>query len=253
VKDAHFSRLRFIKKLATSPVDQLPDIPDGVELDENESAVIEEVWSLLPDLTLEDGDLAYHVVVKPLAFFPAYCHLSALFEQHQFPQFAAIPLRRSLIPPHVTIDTKILICHILCISRTAEIGLDDMGRTALWQEVFDLNHPAFRERKQKGLPFGWMVSTDGVGLSVHLKNPALKYGHKAKRRSKESLRNEVRSTYFQHHLDAIRRCPNIAVFDPNLRDILYGRHIHTNKTLRYTSNQRAHGTGTRRYRKKREG
>ena len=250
MKDRYYARLRLIKRVATFQ-NLTPEVAETLELDDNEFAVISEVWNLLPDIA-SDGDLAYHVVVEPLTFLPAYCQLSALFEHHGFPQFSATPLRRTLIPPHVVIDTKILICHVLGISRTAENGLTDAGRRALWGQVFDLESPAFRERKQKGLSFEWMISTDGVAVSVHLKNPNLSYGHKAKKKSKELLRNEVRATYFQHHLDHIRRFGNVVVVDPNYRDILFCRHIHTNETLRYTSNQRAHETGTRRYRKKRE-
>ncbi|KAI9106282.1 hypothetical protein DFS34DRAFT_682302 [Phlyctochytrium arcticum] len=134
VRHQYFSRVRYIKRLATSAEDPQP--PEGVHLEDDESAVIQEIRDLLPEMAREDGDLAYHVVVEPLTFFPAYCQLSSLYEQHGFPQFSVLPLRQSLVPSHVVIDTKILVTQI--VGRSAGI-LGQMDDERLFAKT--VRHP----------------------------------------------------------------------------------------------------------------
>ncbi|KNC98892.1 uncharacterized protein SPPG_09322 [Spizellomyces punctatus DAOM BR117] len=107
---AFFTRLRYLKSVFL--FDIVPESLDDLTAEESE--LLEEMWSFIP---LSDQPLAYSVAVDPLAFFPAYCKLSVLYERHGFRRFSAIPLHRSLIQSHIRIDTVILYQHILCIMR----------------------------------------------------------------------------------------------------------------------------------------
>ena len=245
-RDAYYARVRRLKNVVLFNEDATLPPWEPYDL---EAQIVSELWSILPDVAA-NGDVAYQVVVDPYTFVPAYCKLSALYEQYGYPQFSALPLRTSLIQSHVTIDTLILTHHVLGRSVATMKNITEEQRMALWGEVFDLENPAFRPRKQKGMVFSGLIATDGVALTVHLQTPGRKYGTTSARRSKEALRADVQATYFQHHLDQIRTARNRVVADPNKRDILFFRDMRAGATMRYTSNQRAVETGRRAYGKK---
>jgi len=245
IRDQFFARMRLVKQVATFQT----EATEGVFLDELEGEVVSEVWDILPE-SATNGDYAYEVVTEPMKYLPSYCALSALYEARGYPQFSALPLRRTLVQSHVRIDTKILVVHILGLPETKTMtGLSDEGKRELWRQVFDLKGKAFQPRKQKGLVFDGMVATDGVAISVYLKRPGVRYGSKGMKKSKAVLKRDVEDSYFEKHLDKIRRAPNVVAADPNKRDLLFFRDLRTGATMRYTSNQRAHETRSRRYRK----
>ncbi|KAI9090480.1 hypothetical protein DFS34DRAFT_654067 [Phlyctochytrium arcticum] len=211
--------------------------------------IVSELGNILPDVAA-NGDVPYQVVVDLYAFVPAYCKLSALYEQYGYPQFCALPLRTSLVQSHVTIDTLILTCHVLGRSASVIRKFTDEQRMALWKEVFDFWNPVFQPQKQKGMVFCGLIATDGVALTAHLQTPGRTYGAKTARKSKDALQSEVQAAYFQHHLDHIRTARNRVVADPNKRDILFFRGMRAGAMMSYTANRRTVETGRRAYGKK---
>ncbi|KNC99535.1 uncharacterized protein SPPG_04925 [Spizellomyces punctatus DAOM BR117] len=241
-RNAFFARLRYLKSIFL--FDIVPESLDDLTAEESE--LLEEIWSLSIPLS-DDQPLAYSVAVDPLAFFPAYCKLSRLYEHHGFRRFSAIPLRRSLIQSHVRIDTIILYSHLLCITRREA---ETVEKVDLWLRVCNLQNKAFRSRR--GMCFEGSITTDGTSVSVYLKHPeADKYGKRSGRgkKSAKALAAEVKALYVENNLSACQE--NIVVIDPNKRDILY---CQDNKgtIFRYTANQRCKETGSRRFAKERQ-
>ncbi|KND02296.1 uncharacterized protein SPPG_02771 [Spizellomyces punctatus DAOM BR117] len=217
VRKAFFARLRYLKSIFL--FDIVPESLDDLTAEESE--LLEEMWSFIP---LSDQPLTYSVAVDPLAFFPAYCRLSSLYEKHGFRRFSAIPLRRSLIQSHVRIDTVILYSHILCITRR---DAEAVAKVDLWMHICNLRTKAFRSRRD--MQFEGSITTDGTSVSVYLKHPnADKYGKRGARKSAKTLEAEVKA-----------------------RDILYCQDGN-GTTFRYTANQRAMETGSRRQRKEQQ-
>ncbi|KNC98695.1 uncharacterized protein SPPG_09365 [Spizellomyces punctatus DAOM BR117] len=235
VRKDFFARLRYLKSIFL--FDIVPESLDDLTAEESE--LLEEMWSFIP---LSDNQpLAYSVAVDPLAFFPAYCKLSGLYERHGFRQFSAIPLHRSLIQSHVQIDTIVLYQHILCITRREA---ETVEKVNLWLRVCNLRTKAFRSRR--GMQFEGLIMTDGTSVSVYLKHPgADKYGKRGARKSAKSLEDEVKAQYMEKNLPACRAAENVIVIDPNKHDILYCQD-NSGMTFRYTTNQRAVETGSRR-------
>ncbi|KND00292.1 uncharacterized protein SPPG_09210 [Spizellomyces punctatus DAOM BR117] len=240
-RNAFFARLRYLKSIFL--FDIVPESLDDLTAEESE--LLEEMWSFIP---LSDQLLAYSVAVDPLAFFPAYCQLSSLYEQHGFRQFSAIPLRRSLIQSHVRIDTVILYSHVLCITRREAETVENVD---LWLRVCNLQNKAFRSRH--GMCFEGSITTDGTSVSVYLKHPeADKYGKRSGgKKSANTMEAEVKALYVEKNLPACRAAENVIVIDPNKRDILYCQDSN-GTAFRYTANQRAMETGSRRFAKRRE-
>ncbi|KNC96900.1 uncharacterized protein SPPG_07727 [Spizellomyces punctatus DAOM BR117] len=243
-RKAFFTRLRYLKSVFL--FDVVPELEFLDDLTPLESEVLEEIWSL--DLPFLPNDpLAYAIVADPMSFFPAYCKLSGLYEQYGFQRFSAIPLRRSLIQSHVRIDTIILYQHILCITRR---DAETVEKDDLWMRVCNLCTKAFRSRC--GMHFEGSITTDGASVSVYLKHPeADKYGKRGARKSANTVAAEVKALYVENNLPACRAAENVVVIDPNKRDILYCQDSN-GTTFRYTANQRAVETGSRRFAKRRE-
>ncbi|KND02057.1 uncharacterized protein SPPG_09034 [Spizellomyces punctatus DAOM BR117] len=220
-------------------------MPESLDdLTAEESELLEEMWTLNLPFPDQDKPLAYSVTIDPLAFFPAYCRLSSLYEKHGFRRFSAIPLHRSLIQSHVQIDTVILYSHILCITwRDAEA----VEKVNLWMRICNLHTKAFRSRH--GMQFEGSITTDGTSVSVYLKHPeADKYGKcSSGKKSATTLTAEVTVLYVEKNLPACRAAENVIVIDPNKHDILYCQD--GNGTFRYTANQQAVETGSRRFAK----
>ncbi|KND03709.1 uncharacterized protein SPPG_08912 [Spizellomyces punctatus DAOM BR117] len=239
-RKAFFARLRYLKSIFLFDI-----VPESLDdLTAKESELLEEMWSFIP---LSDQPFAYSVAVDPLAFFPAYCKLSGLYERHGFRRFSAIPLHRSLIQSHIRIDTLILYAHILCITRREAEAVEKVD---LWLRICNLQNKAFRSRH--GMCFEGSITTDGTSVSVYLKHPeADKCGKRGARKSAKSLEDDVKAQYVEKNLPACRAAENVIVIDPNKRDLLYCQD-NSGTTFRYTANQRAVETGSRRFAKRRE-
>ncbi|KNC96371.1 hypothetical protein, variant [Spizellomyces punctatus DAOM BR117] len=238
-RKAFFARLRYLKSIFLFDI-----VPESLDdLTAKESELLEEMWSFIP---LSDQQLAYSVAVDPLAFFPAYCKLSGLYERHGFRRFSAIPLRRSLIQSHIRIDTVILYAHILCITRQEAEAVEKVD---LWLRVCNLQNKAFRSRRR--MWFEGSITTDGTSVSVYLKHPeADKYGKRSGgKKSANTMEAEVKALYVENNLSACQE--NFVVIDPNKRDLLYCQDSN-GTTFRYTANQRAMETGSRRFARERE-
>ncbi|KND00087.1 uncharacterized protein SPPG_04428 [Spizellomyces punctatus DAOM BR117] len=191
VQKAFFAHLHYLKSIFL--FDTVPESLDDLTAEESE--LLEEMWSFIP---LSDQPLTYSVAVDPLAFFPAYCWLSSLYEKHGFRRFSAIPLRHSLIQSHVRIDTIILYSHILCIMQREAEALE---KDDLWMRVCNLHTKAFRSRCH--MQFEGSITMDSTSVSVYLKHPnADKYRKHGARKSAKTLEAEVKAVYVENNLPA---------------------------------------------------
>jgi hypothetical protein len=94
-------RLRRLKKVFL--FEEIPTEEYLLSMSDLETDILNDIWALMPSAVVRASSIPYEVVSDPMAFLPAYCILSRLFEHHGYPQFSAIPLRRSLAQSHVRI------------------------------------------------------------------------------------------------------------------------------------------------------
>lgn len=230
----------------------LKEMPESLDnLNDLESSLLEEVWTLLlPHCQGKEDNIEFLVVCNPLSFLHTYCQLACLYERYDYPLFNAIPLRKSLIQSHVRIDTVILYNHVLKVSRSTAEAYVDM-KYQLWEQFVNLKKKPFQKRA--GMVFDGSITTDGTSVSVYLKHPkAGSYGCKSGKKSKARRQEEVKALYFDQHVEICKQAPNIVVIDPNKRDLLYCQDVNHGKVYRYTANQRANETKSRTQRKVRE-
>jgi len=213
-----------------------------------ESTLLNEIWTILPSSAIQSS-VPYIAASDAMSLFRPYCNLARMFETHGFPLFAAMPLRKSRLQAHATIDSK-----ILC-SQTLELPDNDTTRALpkefYWDQAVNLGHKAFKGHR--GMAFEGTLSTNGMDVSVHLVHPnAPRYGTgKRRKRSREAMRAEVDAMYIDHHVDELARANNVVVIDPNRRDLLFLQDRNNHDSLRYTSTQRAVETGSKYYQQQR--
>lgn len=242
-----YSRVRKLKEIFTLAPGS-DTLLDEFPLSDEEEILRYEILSVLPYGEPQDNVLAYVVASKPDMFVSSYCRLSSYMEAYGYPQFSALPLRRSHVLSHAPIDTKILCTQIYKESSLIKGMMEN--KEALWSKIFNLKNKAFKSRS--GFLFNGMIKTDGTSVSVHLEKNRRGYGRKRKRKSKAVMEEQVKNSYFEKHITEIQKRSNYVVIDPNKRDLLYCRDAKDDRVMRYTSSQRAVETRSRKYRKLRE-
>ncbi|ATZ80118.1 hypothetical protein BMW23_0056 [Bodo saltans virus] len=169
--------------------------------------------------------------------------------------FNVLPLRKSNIPKHITIDTCGLIQNFMGNESTTKL-LQNYSKEnkfyELWNRFFMLNKRAFKKEKGKYI-FNNMIRTDGISccvLFVHVD----KNGKPMKKTfQNKNSDDEMNTDYIEKATitDEMRKMQKVAA-DPNLADLIYcgARDNDGNlKTFRYTQNQRRLETRNKKYNK----
>jgi hypothetical protein len=208
-----------------------------------------------PGYQFAKGSIYYDCKANPAKHLKAYYRLAYFCEVHHGKSFNCFPLRRTFIPLYITIDTYILNTQILKNSI-----ISHLDKEVLWGGVIEMkSKPMKPQGENKRMAFKGMIYTDGVGVSV------LKQNHDTKKKGgggggkqKAILAEEKEFKYVEklekeELLADVGKC---VLIDPGRRDMLYCMHEESTpqekKTYRYTSNQRAIETKSRKFKKLRE-
>ncbi len=77
--------------------------------------------------------------------------------------FHVLPLRTSIIPKYITIDSAALATLILKKNKLEFLKNITKKSKELWSKIFNLNNSIFRK---KGFMFHYMIKTDGINCSI---------------------------------------------------------------------------------------
>lgn len=165
---AFYTRLRRIKRdLLTGPTAELQSDPA------DQDWVHEHRKRVLPDKpTFKKDSVDYDLQCCPQDYWPAMRFMTSLLESKGYKLPSLVPLRTSCIPPHVVIDTKVIICNLLQPShgfgtRTEAIKRLLPLKDELWNFFFNLTTSSSRFR-MRGHQFHHMIRTDGVSCCLVL-------------------------------------------------------------------------------------
>jgi len=170
--------------------------------------------------------------------------------------FNVLPLRLSISPKNITIDTNSLIWNFYdnCKYHADLYEVNKLYGKELWGNIFNLKNKVFKKNKtSKKYVFHNMIRTDGISCSVVFvktdkegKPLNKKYLDKP---NKEILNTDyIENTVFDDKLNNMK----IVCIDPGHSDLIYcGSKDLDDKleTFRYTQNQRRVETKKKRYRK----
>jgi len=126
---------------------------------------------------------AYDAKANPSRYLPITIQMNQELEQSEerCRLFQPIPLRTSMVPGYLTIDTNVILSTF---PFPGEKGLNKKTREMseyIWGQVFRTDSQVFR---RKGYRFT-ALETDGVGVSLHFEREDLPRGWK-KKRTRES-------------------------------------------------------------------
>ena len=107
---------------------------------------------------IDNNYLLSDVKNNPLYYLPALVKMSREIELKNKPTFNCFPLRKSLIPKYIKIDTTTLAQMLNTFTTDVKTNQDN-----LWNMFVDTNKKVFR---MKGYKFNHSILTDGVGCSL---------------------------------------------------------------------------------------
>lgn len=161
---------------------------------------------------------------NPLSLLPALIIMNNKIEKAGYKTITAFPIRRSIIPKYINIDTTALI-YILFpqdMNKGAYLKKVIKKKEEIWSMFFKTNKPVFKNKRYQ---FNYQLETDGVACSIllirkDLYNPNKKthINHMKKPKSFRSIRYVDELS--EKEKDLYREYEIVAI-DPGKDDLLY--------------------------------
>ena len=141
--------------------------------------------------------------------------------------FQPIPLRNTIIPSYITIDTNVILSLFKCDGESSMNKETKKNKNYIWHKIFNTDKKVM---KMKGYEYK-TIQTDGIGVSICFQ----KIGHKF-----NQTNIDKDDTYISDLSDEdLKLCKKkkIVSSDPNKQSLVYMMDDEKNK-LKYTASQR---------------
>ena len=216
---------------------------------------------------IHKNGVMYDIKIQPQKYLYSLFKIIKYYENEneknkntQIKLFSILPMRSTLIPRHITIDTEIIIQNFKNILKDNLFKIDktlenieelrtNFGEKNLhhkiWNVIFNMKRKLFKEKRKH--KFDFILKTNGIACSVQFK---LKNSMEKK---VNVVKNKIESTnkYIENNRFSILGKKNVVCIDPNKRDLIYSGMYKNNKFVnyRYTQNQRRVETKSKKYKK----
>ena len=202
--------------------------------------------TIIPLKTFEKNNIHYDIQCSPQDYLVCAFRMMRYIEEKEETIYNILPLRRSVIPKYIKIDTTTIVNLLI---KREKHGIKSFYLTKgnlvkyehkIWKFFFNLKNKAF---KKKGYFFNYMIETDGVGVSLQL----IRDSHKGRTNIKIP-KVKLEETYIDDIEDTEPlKNKNVVSIDLNKRDLMFCND--GNKTFRYTQNQRVKETKSKKFSK----
>ena len=195
--------------------------------------------------TFAKNSICYDIHCHAMDYLYGMLLMMEEVEQAGHKLLSFVPLRTSVIPKHVVIESTVLqtLFHddddVENLERDGTMTREQMYH--LWMIFFKIDKKPF---KSKGKFFQYMIRTDGVSCSVVLGDSPKKEG---KGRGERSTRDDECEPYVEDMSWDGDVGKTIVGIDPNMGDLLYCSTEDGKKTMRFTQDERRRDLGTKRY------
>lgn len=205
---------------------------------------------VLPSKTRYEKDLLYYdIQCDPQSYYPAMLRMTEYMENAGRRPSNFCPLRTSVVPKHITLDTITLV-HLLYDEKMAlgkkskltESGGVKRNQEALWKAMFKVNR---REFKAKHYTFNFTLDTDGVSACTLLIRKDL-VGKRLPKAKKCDKREQYIDDLSESDCETLSPRKVVGI-DPNMSDLLFCSNEDGSEQFRYTQNQRRHEVNVKRY------
>lgn len=206
---------------------------------------------ILPEKQNFDKDnVMYDLKVNPMDYFSCMFKITKLTELYGGNPYNLFPLRVSVIPRHIKLDTTTIVNILMECDKVYYKTHLVAESYNIWNKFFNLNLKVFRK---KGYKFNDTIITDGVSCSILFVKE--KYYHKMV--PSINIKNLPNEKYIDDLTkeDYERLCDKkIIAIDPNKGDLIYSVDdvIKERNHYRYTQDQRRRETKSKKYQKIRE-
>lgn len=155
--------------------------------------------------------------------------------------FNILPLKKSLIPSHITLDTASIVSILFKKDKLKYLKDILKYKKFIWENFFKTDTKIFR--KNNNFEFTGSIKTDGFSVSIV-------FGYYDKNINKYKKKEEDKEDYIEDHtnIKEIFNNKNYVVIDPNKEDLLYCLDNNGNK-FRYSNSQRKYETESKRFNK----
>ena len=155
-------------------------------------------------------------------------------------RFNFIPLRTSIVPKSICLDTPSIIQNLLCkdIGKELKNYKKDNNQNRVWDTYFKLDKKVFRKNKYQ---FNYMIKTDAVSVSILFIR--LQDNGQPMKKMNKNCKSDLDDCEYIEKIQMTCKIKNkkVVTIDPNLSDINYCGSYDKNgklETFRYTQNQR---------------
>lgn len=193
--------------------------------------------------------IKYDIKSNPMDYFSCMFKLLKFTELCKGDKYNLFPLKNSVIPRHIKLDTTTIINLFMECDKSYYKNNIAKENTNIWEKFFKLNKKVFRKR---GYKFNDSIVTDGVSCCILFVKE--KYYKKTIPKSKKNKNNEQYIDELEEEEYERLKNKNIIAIDPNKGDLLYcvDDVVKERNHLRYTQDQRRKETKIKKYKKIRE-
>jgi hypothetical protein len=199
----------------------------------------------------QQNSIYYDLQAQPQHYLPGMFRMLRYIEFRGASIINLFPLRTSMIPKYIKIDTTTLV-HLLLDQKkhgytkgylTTKGNLVRM-EDQIWSLFFKTGKKCFYNKASNKYRFNYMIETDGVGCSIQLIRQ-----DQFDRIHIRQPKNSVSETYVDEVPIEKLRDKKLVAIDPNLGDLLYCVTKDRGQVLklRYTQNQRRKETKSKEY------
>lgn len=196
--------------------------------------------------SLKNKSYHYDIKCNPLKYMIFLLNMNLELENIGKKMFNSIPLRRSLIPKFIYIDTVVL------IDLSDLKNKDNYNKNVckyqefIWNKYFNFNSKIFKDKEN--YTFNYTIQTNGIDTCITFKRKDLKEEsntHNEKKERDEEF--EYLENYKNYELLELKNKYNIVYCDPGKCRLLYMMDEEKNKIFKYTNKQRLYETQRLKY------
>ena len=198
-------------------------------------------------------EVSYHydLKVSPLKYLKYLLVMNSHLEKIGNKMFSPIPLRRSLIPKFIYIDTTAII-ELSDLTPKKEYYTNVIKyQKFIWEKYFNMENKIFKNKPN--YLFNYTIQTDGIDTSITFKRKDLKdaegYNKKLPKNKKMKNTEEFKylENYTQFELLEMKNNNNIVYCDPGKCRLLYMLDEKKDEIYTYTNKQRLFETQRLKY------
>jgi len=201
--------------------------------------------NIFPNKKFQKDSVVYDLQVCPQDYISCMINMNLFCEQNNYKIMNVFPLKRSIVPGHIRIDTKVIIDQFISsdnkkLYSSGKAGIIEQYKDQIWNEVFETNQKIFNGNKYK---FNGSIQTDGFSISILQSY----YQDKHQFKNDQKINKEL---YIDDMYTELSEKKYVCI-DPNKDDLIFcasgSKETNNFQTFRYTNNQRSKETRKRKH------